>query len=122
MSPSTALTTACSGSPSKLNEASPLLPPRFGGGEAATLRLITWPVPRRICARGPSFSASISVSIAPAPASGGCCWLRESVGGGSEAQAASSVISRAADAFRQKVRKVIGTVYLLVGLARCLAG
>ncbi len=62
-----ALTTACTASPSKLNVASPVLPARLGGGEAAAPWLMTWPLPRRICARGtPSSSASGCAAAPPA--------------------------------------------------------
>ncbi|TWG89456.1 hypothetical protein L599_004300000150 [Luteimonas sp. J16] len=75
-----------------------MLPPRLGGVEAAARWLITCPVPRRICARGPASSAgNASVSIPAAPSgAAGRCGARDSVGGGIEAQAASSAARKAA--------------------------
>src|SRR5690606_19731039 len=58
MSPSTALTTACSGAPSKLKVDSPLLAARPGRGALAAAWLMVWPLPWRTWARGSSPSSS----------------------------------------------------------------
>src|SRR3546814_2265683 len=68
MSPRIALITACSDSPSKLKVVSPVVPARFGGGEAATALLIVRPVPRRICACGRLASSSGKASADTGPA------------------------------------------------------
>src|SRR5690606_14529069 len=61
MSPRIALTTACSGAPSKLNVDSPLLAASPGRGALAAAWLMVWPLPWRTCARGPSASSSSGV-------------------------------------------------------------
>src|SRR6478735_11683415 len=74
MSPRIAFTTACSDSPSKLNVAAPELPPRFGGGALAALRLMTSPLPRRICAAGAPETVALfgkPVVVVPVPSSTG---------------------------------------------------
>src|SRR5690606_25136906 len=104
MSPRIALTTACSDSPSKLKVVSPVVPPRLGGGEAATALLIVRPVPRRICACGrpASPSARASADTGPAavpawPASGAArAPSRLTLGAGIVEHAASMVANRAA--------------------------
>src|SRR5690606_40111667 len=104
MSPRIALTTACSDSPSKLKVVSPVVPPRFGGGEAATALLIVRPVPRRMraCGRPASSSGSASVETGPAvpawPASATAARAspRLTLGAGIVEQAASRVAARAA--------------------------
>src|SRR5690606_29040927 len=103
MSPRIALTTACSDSPSKLKVVSPVVPPRFGGGEAATALSIVRPVPRRICACGrpASPSARASADTGPAavpawPASGARAPSRLRLGAGMVEQPASTVANRAA--------------------------
>src|SRR5207342_134405 len=142
MSPRIALTTACSDSPSKLNVAAPLVAPRFGGGAEAALRLITWPVPRRISGRAPASAPSCSGSdftpltpvttterpVSPAldvPAAGArlSSPRRCTFGGGMLAQAAITVARTATSALRRWKRanwerKVIAGGTLRV-LGRC---
>ena len=61
-----ALTTACTDSPSKLKVASPVAS-IAGGGADATRWLMTWPVPRRICGRGPASLAASGSLLTPPP-------------------------------------------------------
>src|SRR5690606_5531677 len=108
MSPRIALTTACSDSPSKLMVVSPVVPPRFGGGEAATALLIVRPVPRRICAWGRPAASSgkasadtgpVAVPASPASAVAAVAALapwRLTFGAGIVEHAASTVVTRAA--------------------------
>jgi len=66
-----ALTTACTDSPSKLKLAVPVVAGKPGGGREAAPRLMVWPVPRRICALGPSSSALLSRGSCSTP-----LWVR----------------------------------------------
>src|SRR5688572_12090098 len=120
MSPRIAFTTACSDSPSKLNVAAPLLPPRFGGGAEAALRLMTWPEPRLICAVGapvvgstPGGNAVVCVPLASVIVVGNCvCTVgvrpsREILATGGVAQPANATAVAAITSVAMLVRRVM---------------
>src|SRR5688500_10882456 len=123
MSPRIALTTACSDSPSKLNVASPVLPARFGGGDAAASRSITTPLPRRICARGMSASGVVPSAVAApgVPGAGTCVPAsRRTVGDGEEAQAARQAARQAASAALARESSI--EVWVIAGILGAVFG
>src|SRR5687768_12399691 len=123
MSPRIALTTACSDSPSKLNVACPVLPPRLGGGALAASRLMVWPVPRRMTGRGSTSGDSSGWRLTPSwsaddvPGGGATprAASRRMVGAGLLAHAASRVASNATSIGRIWERLIVAT---LVGVGR----
>src|SRR5690554_4586032 len=75
MSPRIALTTACSGAPSKLKVDSPLVAAMPGRGSLAAAWLMVWPLPSRTCACGSSMSSPIGSACTPG--GGGACSVPE---------------------------------------------